>query len=113
MREMLALTSLLKGMPLGASVALVTDGRFSGGTRGLCIGHVSPEAVEGGPIGLLENGDVIAIDLAARSLDVELAPAELDARRTRFTPLPPRFGSGWLARYARQVTNASQGAVLA
>jgi dihydroxy-acid dehydratase len=113
MREMLALTSLLKGMPLGSSVALVTDGRFSGGTRGLCIGHVSPEAVEGGPIGLLENGDVIAIDLAARSLDVELAPAELDTRRRRFTPLSPRFESGWLARYAREVTNASQGAVLA
>src|SRR3954453_2515348 len=76
MREMLSLTSLLKGMPIGESVALITDGRFSGGTRGLCIGHVSPEAAEGGPIGLLHDGDIIAIDLAARKLDVEL-PAEI------------------------------------
>jgi dihydroxy-acid dehydratase len=110
MREMLALTSLLKGMPLGGDVALITDGRFSGGTRGLCIGHVSPEAAEGGPIGLLRDGDPVAIDLVARRLDVEV-PAEELARRL---PLPPRANvpRGWLARYQRLVTNASRGAVL-
>jgi dihydroxy-acid dehydratase len=106
MREMLSLTSMLKGMPLGASVALVTDGRFSGGTRGLCIGHVSPEAAEGGPIGLLRDGDIIAIDLAARRIDVqgELAGRSLEPR--------PRHLKGWLARYAKLVTNSSNGAVL-
>jgi dihydroxy-acid dehydratase len=113
MREMLALTSMLKGMPLGASVALVTDGRFSGGTRGLCIGHVSPEAAEGGPIGLIDSGDMITIDLQNRCIAVELSDADLGARRRRFRPLPPRFRRGWLARYARLVTNASNGAVLA
>ncbi len=84
MREMLSLTSLLKGMPIGESVALITDGRFSGGTRGLCIGHVSPEAAEGGPIGLLRDGDIIAIDLAARKLDVEVERVELETRRTQW-----------------------------
>lgn len=113
MREMLALTSMLKGMPLGASVALVTDGRFSGGTRGLCIGHVSPEAAEGGVIGLLRDGDVIRIDLQGRCLMTEVTDAELARRRERFTPPPPRFDRGWLGRYARLVTNASNGAVLA
>jgi dihydroxy-acid dehydratase len=106
MREMLSLTSMLKGMPLGASVALVTDGRFSGGTRGLCIGHVSPEAAEGGPIGLLQDGDTITIDLAARSIEVT---ADLSARTVQ--PRPRRL-KGWLARYAALVTNASNGAVL-
>jgi dihydroxy-acid dehydratase len=106
MREMLSLTSMLKGMPLGASVALVTDGRFSGGTRGLCIGHVSPEAAEGGPIGLLQDGDIIAINLAGRSINVEadLTERRLEPRTRRLT--------GWLARYAKLVTNASNGAVL-
>lgn len=112
MREMLSLTSLLKGMPLGEHVALITDGRFSGGTRGLCIGHVSPEAAEGGPIGLLRDGDAIHIDLAARCLTVDLSDAELAARRRTFRALPPKFNRGWLARYARLVTNASNGAVL-
>ncbi|HEX5830041.1 MAG TPA: dihydroxy-acid dehydratase [Gemmatimonadaceae bacterium] len=112
MREMLALTSMLKGMPLGDRVALVTDGRFSGGSRGLCIGHVSPEAAEGGPIGLVEEGDVIAIDLAARTLDVEVAESTLAARRLRWTPPAPRYERGWLARYAAMVTSASTGAVL-
>jgi dihydroxy-acid dehydratase len=106
MREMLSLTSMLKGMPLGASVALVTDGRFSGGTRGLCIGHVSPEAAEGGPIGLLRDGDMITIDLAARSIEVI---ADLSARTLQ--PRPRQL-KGWLARYAALVTNASNGAVL-
>jgi dihydroxy-acid dehydratase len=113
MREMLALTSLLKGMPIGESVALVTDGRFSGGTRGLCIGHLSPEAAEGGPIGLLRDGDIIAIDLAARTLDVELSVQELEARALEWESLPPKFTRGWLARYAALVTSANTGAVLA
>lgn len=113
MREMLALTSMLKGMPLGAAVALVTDGRFSGGTRGLCIGHVSPEAAEGGVIGLLRDGDIVRIDLQGRSLATEVTDAELARRREGFVPSPPRFQGGWLARYARLVTNASTGAVLA
>ena len=113
MREMLALTSMLKGMPLGASVALITDGRFSGGTRGLCIGHVSPESAEAGPIGLVRDGDMIEIDLAARRLDVCVGDDELAQRRRAFVPPAPKFERGWLARYARLVTNASQGAVLA
>jgi dihydroxy-acid dehydratase len=113
MREMLTLTSLLKGMPIGTSVALLTDGRFSGGTRGLCIGHVSPEADEGGPIGLLRDGDTISIDLRARTLDVDCPDAELAARRREFKAPKPRYETGWLARYARLVSNASQGAVLA
>jgi dihydroxy-acid dehydratase len=89
MREMLSLTSLLKGMPIGESVALITDGRFSGGTRGLCIGHVSPEAAEGGPIGLLHDGDIIAIDLSARKLDVELPAELLEARRAEWRAPAP------------------------
>jgi dihydroxy-acid dehydratase len=113
MREMLTLTSLLKGMPIGASVALLTDGRFSGGTRGLCIGHVSPEADEGGPIGLLHDGDLVSIDLRARTLDVNCPADELVARRRLFETPKPKYQTGWLARYARLVSNASQGAVLA
>jgi dihydroxy-acid dehydratase len=112
MREMLSLTSMLKGMPLGDRVALITDGRFSGGTRGLCIGHVSPEASEGGPIGLLRDGDVIAIGLAERSLDVEVSEEELEQRRAGWRAPEPRYTRGWLARYGRLVTNASNGAVL-
>ena len=112
MREMLALTSLLKGMPIGASVALLTDGRFSGGTRGLCIGHISPESDEGGPIALLRDGDMVSIDLGKRTLDVEVSAAELDDRRRSFKTPKPKFDRGWLARYARLVTNASTGAVL-
>lgn len=113
MREMLALTSLLKGMPIGDAVALITDGRFSGGTRGLCIGHVSPEAAEGGTIGLVRDGDMITIDLGGGRLDVELSDDELQRRKRDFAAAPPRFDRGWLARYERLVTNASTGAVLA
>lgn len=113
MREMLALTSMLKGMPIGDKVALVTDGRFSGGSRGLCVGHVAPEASEGGPIGLIRDGDIITIDLPARGIDVELSDAELAERRAAWSPPAPRFTRGWLARYAALVTNASTGAVLA
>jgi len=112
MREMLALTSMLKGMPLGAHVALITDGRFSGGSRGLCIGHVAPEAAEGGTIGLLRNGDVIAIDLPQRTMHVELSDDELQERRRAFHPHPAKFSRGWLGRYTALVTNASTGAVL-
>jgi dihydroxy-acid dehydratase len=112
MREMLALTSMLKGMPLGASVALLTDGRFSGGTRGLCIGHVSPEAAEGGPIGLVRDGDIVRIDLRARTLEVALSPDELAERAADWRPPAPKYRRGWLARYAALVTNASCGAVL-
>jgi dihydroxy-acid dehydratase len=112
MREMLSLTSMLKGMPIGAEVALLTDGRFSGGTRGLCIGHVSPESAEGGPIGLLLDGDIVCIDLPNRKLDVELTPSELRARRAQWKAPPPRYPRGWLSRYAAMVTNAGRGAVL-
>nr|PZN29821.1 MAG: dihydroxy-acid dehydratase [Chloroflexota bacterium] len=113
MREMLALTSMVKGIPaLSSSTALITDGRFSGGTRGLSIGHVSPEAAEGGPIGLLRDGDIIRIDLAARRLDVELSPEELAARREEWRPPAPKYSRGWLGRYTRLVTNASRVPVL-
>jgi len=112
MREMLSLTSMLKGMPIGAEVALLTDGRFSGGTRGLCIGHVSPESAEGGPIGLIRDGDIVCIDLAERKLDVELDAAELRSRRAQWTAPRPRYTRGWLSRYAAMVTNAGRGAVL-
>ncbi|MCC6792816.1 MAG: dihydroxy-acid dehydratase [Thermomicrobiales bacterium] len=113
MREMLSLTSMVKGIPeLSSTTALITDGRFSGGTRGLCIGHVSPEAAEGGPIGLLRDGDMVTIDLGARVLDVEVTAEELAARRAEWAPTPPPYRRGWLARYTRLVTNASNGAVL-
>ena len=113
MREMLALTSMLKGMPLGETVALLTDGRFSGGTRGLCIGHISPEAAEGGPISLLQDGDMVEIDLPARRLAVDLPDSVLEERRAAWTAPEPKYRRGWLARYTRLVTNASNGAVLA
>ena len=112
MREMLSLTSLLKGMPLGETTALITDGRFSGGTRGLCIGHVSPEAAEGGPIALVRDGDPISIDLAARRLDVDVSDTELAARRDAFVVTQRSPRRGWLSRYERMVGNASTGAVL-
>lgn len=112
MPEMLAPTSLIVGMGLGRSVALVTDGRFSGATRGICVGHVSPEAAEGGPIALLRDGDRVAIDIAGRRLDVELSERELEERRRAWKPPPPRVTAGYLARYARMVTSASKGAVL-
>jgi dihydroxy-acid dehydratase len=114
MREMLALSSMIKGIPnLSGSMALLTDGRFSGATRGLCIGHISPEAAEGGPIGLLRDGDVIGRDLGARRLEVALSDAELAARREAWRAPAPRYTRGWMARYARLVANASSGAVLA
>ena len=100
MQEMLAPTSNIMGMGLGDSVALITDGRFSGGTRGACIGHVSPEAAAGGPIALLEPGDIIVIDIPNRRLEVELSDEELARRRERWTPPPPKVTHGWLALVA-------------
>jgi dihydroxy-acid dehydratase len=111
MQEMLAPTSNIVGMGLGSSVALVTDGRFSGATRGASIGHVSPEAASGGPIGLIRNGDIIAVDIPARRLEVELTEEELQRRRANWKPVAREL-SGWLKRYAAQVTSGSQGAVL-
>ncbi len=111
MQEMLAPTSNIVGMGLGSSVALVTDGRFSGATRGASIGHVSPEAAAGGPIALVRDGDIISIDIPARRLDIELSDEELQRRRAEWKP-PQRPLSGWLKRYAQMVTSGSQGAVL-
>ncbi len=111
MREMLNPTSALIGMGLGQSCALITDGRFSGGTRGPCIGHVSPEAMAGGPIGLVRDGDVIAIDIPGRKLDLEVGEEELARRRDEWTPPEPKITTGYLARYASHVTSAATGAV--
>jgi dihydroxy-acid dehydratase len=112
MQEMLSPTSALMGRGLGNSVSLITDGRFSGASRGACIGHVSPEAAAGGPIGLLKPGDRIRIDIEKRLLEVELTEAELEARKAAWKPPAPRILSGWLARYAKMVTSGSRGAVL-
>jgi dihydroxy-acid dehydratase len=112
MQEMLSPTSAIMGMGLGEKVALITDGRFSGGTRGACIGHVSPEAAAGGPIAALQNGDLIEIDLAARKLDVALSAEIIQARLNELPPFQVRTTSSWLRRYARMVTSASQGAIL-
>jgi len=112
MQEMLAPTANLMGVGLGRSVALVTDGRFSGATRGACIGHVSPEAAVGGPIAFVRNGDIIHIDINRKLLEVELSEAELDARRLKWTGPPSRATSGYLVRYSKFVTSASKGAIL-
>ncbi len=112
MQEMLSPTSALIGRGLGTSVSLITDGRFSGATHGGCIGHVSPEAAAGGPIGLLRPGDRIKLDIEKRTLDVLLSPEELQARRAAWTPREPRVKTGWLYRYSKMVTSGSQGAVL-
>jgi len=112
MVEMLSPTSAIMGQGLGDKVALITDGRFSGGTRGACIGHVSPEAAARGPIAALKNGDVIEIDLEARSLNVQLAECEIQSRLAALPPFEPRIASRWLRRYSRFVTSADTGAVL-
>ncbi|MCK5676043.1 MAG: dihydroxy-acid dehydratase, partial [Verrucomicrobia bacterium] len=112
MQEMLAPTSYIMGQGLGESVALITDGRFSGGTHGACIGHISPEAAEGGTIGLIHEGDIIEIDIPNNKLSVQLSDEELAERRKDWTVPAPRFTSGWLSRYAKMATNASNGAVL-
>ncbi len=111
MREMLSTTSALYGQGMGEKVALITDGRFSGGTRGFCIGHVGPEAAEGGPIGLLKDGDMIVIDAEKGTLEVELSEAELAERRKAWKPRPTDYNSGMLWKYAQTVGAAQQGAV--
>jgi dihydroxy-acid dehydratase len=112
MQEMLAPTSLIMGMGLGSDVALITDGRFSGATRGLSIGHVSPEAAEGGMIGLLKDGDIIEIDVDNFSINVNLSDEEIEKRKKEFTPLKKDVPGKWLRQYRMLVTNASNGAVL-
>ena len=112
MREMLAPTAALVGMGLGESVALVTDGRFSGGTQGPCIGHVSPEAMVGGPLAMVEDGDEIVLDIPNRKLDINIAEELLAKRKAKWTPPKPKITQGMLARYARCVTSADKGAVL-
>src|SRR5215813_12839451 len=111
MREMLAVTAALVGQGLGESVGLVTDGRFSGGTHGLVVGHVAPEAWVGGPIAFLQEGDPVTIDADAKRLEVELADAELVRRRAEWKRPEPREKRGVLAKYARTVRSASEGAV--
>lgn len=110
MREMLAITAAIKGAGLGKDVLLLTDGRFSGGTTGLCIGHIAPEAVDAGPIAFVRDGDLIRVDIAARSLDLLVDEAELSSRRQGWEPLPPRYTRGVLAKYTRLVRSASEGA---
>jgi dihydroxy-acid dehydratase len=112
MQEMLAPTSYIIGAGLGESVALITDGRFSGATHGACVGHVSPEAAEGGLIGLLKNGDEITIDIPNRAISAKLSKAEIAKRRKAQKPWSPRIKGGWLERYATFVGNASTGASL-
>lgn len=111
MREMLGPTSVIAGMGLDTTVALLTDGRFSGGTRGAAIGHISPEAAEGGPIGLVKEGDIIAIDIPKKKITLKVSPDEMKKRKKAFKPLPPSITTGYLGRYARLVTSASTGAV--
>ncbi len=112
MREMLSPTAAIAGMGLSESVALITDGRFSGGTRGPCIGHVSPEAMEGGPVGLVRDGDTISIDIPRRRLELKVSAAELRNRAARWKAPAPKIRKGWLARYARLVGSAASGAVM-
>ncbi|MBI2227491.1 MAG: dihydroxy-acid dehydratase [Deltaproteobacteria bacterium] len=111
MREMLGVTAALVGAGLGDSVALLTDGRFSGATHGLMAGHVAPEAAYGGPIAAVRDGDTIVFDIRARRLDVEISPQELSSRLRQWTPPPPRYTTGVMAKYAKLVSSASQGAV--
>jgi dihydroxy-acid dehydratase len=112
MPEMLSPTSAIMGMGLGDKVALLTDGRFSGGTRGACIGHVSPEAASRGPIGIVNNGDIINIDITNRTLNVELSDEEISARLNANPKFEPKINKGYLARYSKMVQSADKGAVL-
>jgi dihydroxy-acid dehydratase len=112
MREMLAITAGIKGAGLGKEVLLITDGRFSGGTTGLCIGHVAPEAAHGGPLALVAEGDRIRVDLPARRLDVLVDQAEMERRAAVWQAPPPRYTAGALAKYAKLVGSAEYGAVL-
>ena len=112
MREMLNPTSAIAGMGLGSSVALITDGRFSGASRGASIGHVSPEAAVGGPIALVEEGDIIRIDIPGLKMELKVSDEELARRKANWTPREPRIKTGYLARYASMVTSGNRGAVL-
>jgi dihydroxy-acid dehydratase len=110
MREMLAITAAIKGAGLGKDVLLLTDGRFSGGTTGLCIGHIAPEATDGGPIALVRDSDLIRVNIAARTLELLVEPDELAARKTQWVPLEPRYTRGVLAKYSKLVHSAAEGA---
>lgn len=112
MREMLGPTSAVMGAGLGSSVAVVTDGRFSGASRGPCIGHVCPEAAEGGPIATVRNGDIVQIDIPSRVLSVDLSEEEITRRLDSWRPPPPKITKGYLQRYSRLVSSASEGAIL-
>jgi len=112
MREMLAPTSAIVGMGLTESVALITDGRFSGGTKGPCIGHISPEAASRGPIAILKDGDIISIDIPNRKLEVKLSKTEIEKRFKFWKPIPPKIKTGYLARYSKLVSSADKGAIL-
>jgi dihydroxy-acid dehydratase len=112
MQEMLAPTANIMGRGLGESVCLITDGRFSGATRGACIGHISPEAAAGGPIALIEPGDTISIDIPNRRIDLDVPDDVIAKRRAAWKRHPPKIDYGYLARYAAQVTSADTGAVL-
>jgi dihydroxy-acid dehydratase len=111
MREMLGVTGAIVGAGLGESVALVTDGRFSGATHGLMAGHVAPEAAAGGPIAAVHEGDIITLDLPARTIQVDIPDSEMAERLRQYRPLPPRFTTGVMAKYARLVSSAAEGAV--
>ncbi len=110
MREMLAITGAIKGAGLGTDVLLLTDGRFSGGTTGLCIGHIAPEAAVGGPIGLVEDGDIIRVDIANRTIDLDVSEEELATRKQNWKPIPPKFTTGVLGKFATLVQSAAEGA---
>jgi dihydroxy-acid dehydratase len=109
MREMLAITGAIKGAGLGKDVLLITDGRFSGGTTGLCVGHIAPEAVDGGPIAFVRDGDPITLDVANRTLEVTMD--DLEARKDGWTPNPPKYTRGVLGKYAKVVQSAAHGAI--
>ena len=112
MREMLAPTSLLVGKGLGKSCALITDGRFSGATRGICVGHICPEAAKGGAIALVQDGDRIKIDIPNRKIELLVSEAELESRRSKLKPFEPKVKSGYLYKYAQNVQDASHGAIV-
>lgn len=112
MREMLNPTSAIIGRGLGSTVALITDGRFSGATRGAAIGHVSPEAAVGGPIALVKDGDIIEIDIPANTIMLKISDEEMAKRKAEWQPREPKITTGYLARYAKLVSSGAQGAVL-
>jgi dihydroxy-acid dehydratase len=112
MREMLSPTAAISGMGLSESVALITDGRFSGGTRGPCIGHISPEAMEGGPIAIIKNGDRIRINISKRKIDLILSDKEINMRLSRWRAPAPKIKKGYLSRYAKMVSSAGKGAIM-